>query len=147
MHAISRRSRSPACCGFRGVFWVRRDSWGFVFCSSSAHAASMRPPLAEFNCLQVVLIARAVRGRLQQTRDLWKRASMDIRVMRYRRTSSRDGRGRRSAVNFVVCSGCGGISFFCLFFSFEHTRLAASMIPPCFFYLLPTSTQLCLQAA
>ena len=30
-HAVSRWSPSPAYCGFRGAFWVRRD---FVFCKS-----------------------------------------------------------------------------------------------------------------
>ena len=34
----------------------------------------------------------------------------------FRRTPSRAGRGRRAAVNFVVCFGCGGISFFSFFF-------------------------------
>ena len=29
----------------------------------------------------------------------------------FRRTPSRGGRGRRAAVDFVVCIGCGGIFF------------------------------------
>ena len=45
---------------------------------------------------------------------------------------SRCGRGRRAAVDFVVC-GCGGI-FLCVFF-FERKRPAASMRPPCVIYL------------
>ena len=49
-------------------------------------------------------------------------------------TPSRGGRGRRAAVNFVVCFGCGGISFFSFFF-FERTRPAASMRPLCLIYL------------
>ena len=37
-------------------------------------------------------------------------------------TPSRVGRGRRAAVDFVVCSGCGGIScFFFVFFLRTHT--------------------------
>ena len=32
----------------------------------------------------------------------------------FRRTPSRSGRGRRAAVDFVVCCECGGISFFLL---------------------------------
>ena len=28
---VSRWSRSPGCCGFRGVFWVRRDFFVFFF--------------------------------------------------------------------------------------------------------------------
>ena len=47
-------------------------------------------------------------------------------------TSSRGGPGRRVAVDFVVCSGCGGI--FCVFF-LQRTRSAASMKPPCRIYL------------
>ena len=39
----------------------------------------------------------------------------------FRRTPSRGGRGRRAAVNFVVCFGCGGISLFSLFFFRTHT--------------------------
>ena len=52
----------------------------------------------------------------------------------FRRTPSRGGRGRRAAVNFVVCFGCGGISFFSFFF-FERTRPAASMRPLCLIYV------------
>ena len=73
-------------------------------------------------CLSFLLIAIAVRGRFPQTRDLWKRASMDYRVGRvsshatrgtcfvtrrawdvFRRTPSRGSRGRRAAVDFVWC--------------------------------------------
>ena len=52
----------------------------------------------------------------------------------FRRTPSRVDRGRRVAVDFVVCFGCGGFFrdfFFRVFFSFERTRPAASMSPPC----------------
>ena len=49
----------------------------------------------------------------------------------FRHTPSRGGRGRRAVVDFVVCLGCGGISFFFSFFFFERTRPAASMRPPC----------------
>ena len=44
----------------------------------------------------------------------------------FRRTPSRNGRGHRAAVDFVVCCGCGGIfcAFFCFFF-FQRTRPAA----------------------
>ena len=44
--------------------------------------------------------------------------------------------GRRATVDFVVCFGCGGISFF--FFEeklFERTLLASSMRWPCLIYL------------
>ena len=42
------------------------------------------------------------------------------------RTSSRGGRGHRAAVDFVVCSGCGGIQFSSFFFScfFHRTHPA-----------------------
>ena len=54
----------------------------------------------------------------------------------FRRTPSRGGRGRRAAVDFVVCFGCGGIScFFPPIFFLERTRPAASMRPPCLIYL------------
>ena len=49
----------------------------------------------------------------------------------FRRVPSRGGRGRRAAVDFVVCFEWGGF-FFCFFvfsyfFAFERTRPAASM--------------------
>ena len=54
----------------------------------------------------------------------------------FRRTPSQGGRGRRAAVDFVVCFGCAGIfSCFFSFFFFECTRPAASMRPPCLVYL------------
>ena len=42
----------------------------------------------------------------------------------FRRTPSQGGRGRRVAVDSVVCFGCGGIScFFLVFFSSNHGLL------------------------
>ena len=44
----------------------------------------------------------------------------------FRRTPSRGGRGRRDAADFVVCFGCGGISFlifFVFFTSIAHVLL------------------------
>ena len=47
--AVSRWSRSPGCCGFRGVFWMRRDFSCLVrvcfvfFFERTRPAASMRP--------------------------------------------------------------------------------------------------------
>ena len=55
----------------------------------------------------------------------------------FRRTPSRGGLGRLVAVGFVLCFGCGGISFFFLFF--ERTWPAASTRPP-FLVYLSTST-------
>ena len=46
----------------------------------------------------------------------------------FRRAPSRVGRGRRAAVDFVVCFGWGG--FFVFYFFFERTRPAASTRPP-----------------
>ena len=45
-HAVSRWSRSLGCCGFRDVFWVRRDFVFFqrFFFERTRPAASMRPP-------------------------------------------------------------------------------------------------------
>ena len=58
--------------------------------------------------------------------------------------SSRRGRGGRDAVDFVVFIRFGGIFFvfFVRFFSssFERTRPAASMRPPCLIYLSISST-------
>ena len=59
----------------------------------------------------------------------------------FRRTPSRGGRGRRAAVDFVVCfwvrrdSFCVCIFFPRFFFFFERTRPAASMRPRCLIYL------------
>ena len=64
---------------------------------------------------------------------------------RDRRTQSRVGCGRRAAVDFVVCFGCGGffrVFFRGYFFFFERTRPAASMRTPCLNYL-STSTGVC----
>ena len=52
----------------------------------------------------------------------------------FRRTPSRGGRGRRAAVDFVVCFGCGGILFSFSFF-FLRTHTAASMRQPSLIYL------------
>ena len=53
----------------------------------------------------------------------------------FTRMRSRDGRGRRAAVDFVVCFGLGEFVFhFRFFFFFERTRPAASMMPPCLIY-------------
>ena len=54
-------------------------------------------------------------------------------------TPSRGGRGRRAAVDFVVCFGCGEILFFFRVVFFERTRPDASVKPPCLIYLF-TST-------
>ena len=56
----------------------------------------------------------------------------------FRPTPSRDGRGHRAAVRFVVCPGCGGISFFPVFFS-ERTRPAAGMRPFGLIYLFTSN--------
>ena len=42
----------------------------------------------------------------------------------FRRAPSRDGRGRPAAVDFVVCFGCGGISFLFLFVFFLRMHKA-----------------------
>ena len=62
----------------------------------------------------VSLIARAVRGRFPQTRaNAW-----DV----FRRTPSRGGRGRRAAVDFVVCFGWGDFFRFYFFSDFFFLR-------------------------
>ena len=47
-HAVSRWSRSPGCCRFRGVFRMRRDFvfffFVFFFFERTRPASSMRPP-------------------------------------------------------------------------------------------------------
>ena len=42
--AVSRWSRSPGCCGIRGVFWVGAVFSFFFFFERTRPAASMRPP-------------------------------------------------------------------------------------------------------
>ena len=93
------------------------------------------------NIRRFFLIARAVRGRFPQTRDLWKRGDMGSRV------------GHVSAYGISRWSrspGCCGfrgvfrvrrISFFFVFF-FERTRPAASMRPPCLIYFSTSNTGL-----
>ena len=60
----------------------------------------------------------------------------------FHRKPSRGGRGRRAAVDFVVCFGWGGFfsRFFFAFFFFERIRAAASMRPLASFYLSTNST-------
>ena len=55
----------------------------------------------------------------------------------FRHAPSRGGRGRRAAVDFVVCFGWGGFVFVCFFrfLFFGRTQLAASMRKPCLVYL------------
>ena len=47
-HAVSSWTRSPSCCGFRGVFWAGRFLSSFFFdlffFERTRPAASMRPP-------------------------------------------------------------------------------------------------------
>ena len=56
----------------------------------------------------------------------------------FRSTPFRDDRGRRAAVDFVVCFGCGGVLLCCFsifYVSFEHTWPVAIMRPPCLIHL------------
>ena len=56
----------------------------------------------------------------------------------FRSTPPQDGRGRRDAVEFVVCFGCGEIYFvffFSVFCYVERTRPTASMRAPSLIYL------------
>ena len=83
-----------------------------------------------------LLSATAVRDRFHKlgiygSGRIWANA-WDV----FRRMTSRGGRGRRAAVDFVLCFGCGGILFFFfVFFFFERTRPAASLRPPCLIHL------------
>ena len=64
-HAVSRWSRSPGCCGFRGVLWVRRDFvfiFRFVFFERTRPAASMRP-----HCLINLSTSRGATHRVPAT--------------------------------------------------------------------------------
>ena len=118
-------------CG--GILW---GSFLFFSFERTRPAASTRP-----SCLiylsTIVLIARAAPGSFPQIRYLWRRVSANAWDV-FRRTPSQRDRGRRAAVDFVVCSGYGGISCFFVVFFFEHTRPAASMRPPCLMYLSTT---------
>ena len=95
----------------------------FRFYSSNAHGRlkyeATLPHLPLYYL--VVLIARAVRTKSISTNkpgvygsgQVWANA-WDV----FRRKPCRGGRGRRDAVDDVMCSGCGGIScFFSRFFS------------------------------
>ena len=139
---IYNRAR-PRERGDRGLFLpIGKKS---LFIPGCVQGAIILISLSVWVCLTFVDFTDvgAVRGRFPQTRDLWKRSSMDYNGWGvFRCTSSRVGRGRWAAVDFVVCFGRGGIScFFLVFFSsnFERTRPVASMRPPCLIYL-STST-------
>ena len=52
-HVVARWLWSPGCCGFRGVFWVRRDFFvlfflDFFFFERTRPSASMRPHCFSF---------------------------------------------------------------------------------------------------
>ena len=60
-HAVSRWSRSPGCCVFRGVFWVGQNFFvffflDFFFLEPTRPAASMRP-----SCLTYLSTSTGVR--------------------------------------------------------------------------------------
>ena len=124
-------------------FRIRRDvvCLFFVFFTSNAHGLRhVSGSLASFTSLLVPgcvlaslilsvccvlcrwpisLIARAVRGQFPQTRCQQKRVTMGKRVgliSSHAVTPSRVGCGRRAVVFWVVCFGCGGISFLCSLF-------------------------------
>ena len=65
-------------------------------------------------CVTVVVFTdcESCRGRFPQNQDLWKLANMANTWDILRCTPSRGGRGRRAAVDFVACFGCGVISCF-----------------------------------
>ena len=135
-HAVSRWSRSLGCCGFRGVLWVRRDfvifTPDFFFFERTRPAASMRPLCLIYlststgvrtGChylimsLSVCCVTFVVFTDCQScSRPISTNpGSMEAgeyghNAYVFRRTPSRGGRGRRAAVDFVVCFGCGGIS-------------------------------------
>ena len=60
-HSVSRWSRSPGCCGFRGVFWVRRDFvffFSIFFLERTWPAASMRPACLVYLSTSVSVVER-----------------------------------------------------------------------------------------
>ena len=71
-----------------------------------------------------MLIARAVRGRFPQTRDLSNACDL------FRRAPSRGGHGRRAAVEFVVCFGWDGLFRVLIFFFRSFFFSNAHEIPP-----------------
>ena len=112
--AVSSWSRSPGCCGFRGVFWVGRFFFPF---ERTRPAASMRPPCLVYLSTNTV-IARAVRGRFPRTRDLWRKwSSVGERVGRV--SSHAVSRWSRSPdwCGFRVVQLCFGWADFFVFFS------------------------------
>ena len=90
------------------------------------------------NIRRFLRIARVVRGRFPQTRDLWKLESMDCHVGRVSShavsswTRSPGGCGFRGV--FWVGRGVFAC-FFSIFFFFERSQPAASMRPSSLIYL------------
>ena len=83
---VARRLELVAVAGLLWISWCVLGGTGsfslfFFPFERTRPAASMRPPLASFTSL-LVLITRAVRGRFPQTPDLWTRESMGSRVGR-----------------------------------------------------------------
>ena len=141
------------CFGWGGFFCPCFFFSVFFFFERTRPAASMRPPLASFTsllvpgcvqgarlfnlsvgvcacvtllrfyCLRELYEADFHKPGIYGTGRVWANA-WDV----FHRTPSRGDRGRRAAVDFVVCFGCGGIffvfflAFFC-FFSNAHSML------------------------
>ena len=88
--------------------------------------------IRRFYCLRELYEADFHKPGINRSGQVWANA-WDA----FRRMPSRGGRGRRAAVDLLVCVECGGIFSGCFFpfFLFERTRPAASMRPPCLIYL------------
>ena len=134
--AVSWWSRSPGCCGFRGVFWVRRGLFRvFFFCSNTHGRLQVRGRLASFSLLLVpecvqgaIIISLSVCVTFVVFTDC-ESCTMPISTNpgsmeagehgltrgMFRLAPSRGGGDRRAAVDFVVCFGCCGTYFFFLF--------------------------------
>ena len=98
---IARRLEVVAVAGLLWISWCVMDGEGFrvFYWLRDLYEADFHKP--------------GIYGRGRVWANAW-----DV----FRRTSSRGGRGRRVAVDFVVCFGCGGIlCFFSFFFLRAHT--------------------------
>ena len=154
-----------ACSGCGGIACFLLRTFVFLLFERARPAASMRTPCQTYlpnstgvrtgwknliclstcrwACVTFVVVTdcQSCTRPTSTNPDLWRLRAEGWGVCR--RTPSRGGHGRRAAVHFVVCSGCGGIACFLLrtyvSLLFERARPAASMRTPCQFYL-PNST-------
>ena len=131
-HAVSSWTRSPGCCGFRGVFRVGRIFRGFFFqffflrthtaCCKYEAASCLNYLSTSTDCESCTMPISTNQGSMEAGEyGLTRGTRFVARCLEVVAVAG------LMWVSWCVFSGAG---FFCVFFFFERTRPAASMRPP-----------------